>query len=557
MNGQGPEFRNGNDLVFVPLGGAGEIGMNLSLYGHRGRWLMVDLGIGFDSEATPGVDIVVPDVSFITRQRDMIDGLVLTHAHEDHLGAVPYLWSALRCPIYATPFACAVLRRKLTDAGLIDKVPLHEVPSGGRIDVGPFGVQYIHAAHSIPEGHILAIRTSAGVIAHVSDWKLDPGPLVGAVTDEAALRQLGDEGVLVMTCDSTNVFVPGQSGSEAALRQSLTELVGRYDRRVAIACFASNVARVESIVHAAAANDRNTCLVGRSLLRIVAAARETGYLQDVPPLLGEHDVGYLPPERALLAVTGSQGEPRSALARIAAGDHPSVTLEAGDVVIFSSRVIPGNEVEIARVQNQLARLGIKVVTERDHFVHVSGHPARDELVKMYQWLQPKTLIPIHGEARHLLEHVELARACGVPNTLVAENGSVVRLAPDTPAIIDHITSGKLAVDGSRLLPIDSGVLRQRQRIRFGGAAVATIVLDRKGHLVAEPQLTVPGLLDGADDAEIQAEAVEAIIDAIEGLPLGARGKDSRVSEVARAAVRRVLRDAVGKRPVTEIHLVRV
>ena len=557
MNVSAPRRLDGEDLVFAPLGGAGEIGMNASLYGYGGRWLMVDLGIGFGDGTLPGVDILVPDVSFAAARRAEIEGLVLTHAHEDHLGAVPYLWPRLRCPIYATPFACAVLRRKLADAGLLDEAPLRELPAGGRVEIGPFGVQYVHAAHSIPEGQILAIRTPAGMVAHVSDWKLDPEPLIGAPTDETALERLGDEGVLAMTCDSTNVFVPGRAGSEGPLRAGLAEIVGNCDRRVAVACFASNVARVESIVRAGAANGREVCLVGRSLLRIVDAARECGYLRDLPPLLGARDAGYLPPERALLVVTGSQGEPRSALARIAAGDHPDVGLEPGDAVIFSSRVIPGNELAIGRVQNRLARLGVEVVTERDRFVHVSGHPARDELADMYRRLRPQTLIPIHGEARHLLEHAEFARACGVPNAVVAENGAMVRFGPGAPGIVDRVASGRLAVDGARLLPVDGGVMRRRQRIGFGGAAVATVVLDRKGRLAADPRLTVQGLLDGAENDDIRAEAVDAIVDAIEGLPPASLRSDDRVAQAARAAVRRSLRDAVGKRPVTEVHLVRV
>ncbi|HER20280.1 MAG TPA: ribonuclease J, partial [Chromatiales bacterium] len=371
------------DLVFVPLGGAGEIGMNLNLYGHAGKWLMVDLGITFGDDSTPGIEIIMPDPAFIAERRDDLAGLVLTHAHEDHLGAVHWLWPQLRCPIYATPFTAAVLRRKLAEAGLEREATITEVPMSGRFEVGPFALELVTLTHSIPEPNAVVIRTGAGTVLHTGDWKLDPDPLVGPTADEKALMRAGEEGVLAMVCDSTNVLVPGTSGSEAEVRENLVELVGRMENRVAVAAFASNVARVETICRAAEAHGRRIALVGRSLKRIVEAAQETGYLTDLPPFLPEADVGYLPRDEVLLICTGSQGEPRSALSRIADDDHPDVVLEAGDTVIFSSREIPGNERSIGRLQNKLASLGIDIVTARDEFVHVSGHPARDELVQMY------------------------------------------------------------------------------------------------------------------------------------------------------------------------------
>ena len=546
-----------NELLFVPLGGAGEIGMNLSLYGYGGRWLMVDLGVAFGDERTPGVDVMVPDTAFIEDQRDRLDGIVITHGHEDHLGAVAHLWPRLRCPVFATPFACGLLRRKLAETDFGDAVRLHEIPAGGKVNVGRFNVAYIRVTHSIPEAHVLAITTPAGTVAHATDWKLDPDPLVGPVTDEAALRKLGDDGVLAMISDSTNTFVSGTSGSEGTLRHSLADLVGRCRHRVAIACFASNVARVATIAAAAEANGRNAGLVGRALWRYSEIARETGYLEDTPPFLTEHDLGYLPRDKVLFGVTGSQGEPRAALTRIAAGDHPSIALERGDTVIFSSRVIPGNERAIGRVQNQLARLGVEVVTEEDHFVHVSGHPARDELTKMYQWLRPQTLVPVHGEARHLFEQSALAAQCQIPRTVIAENGAVVRLAPGTPEIIDHVPAGRLAVDGKRLVPVSGSVIRARLRMGFGGAAVATVVIDGRGRLIGDPQLSVQGLLDGEADDSVRDDVIDAIIAAVEDLPAKKRRDDDTVSEAARIAVRRAFRDHVGKRPVTEIHVVRV
>jgi ribonuclease J len=412
------------DLWFLPLGGTGEIGMNLNLYGHDGAWLMVDLGITFADERLSGVDLIMPDPAFIEDQRDRLAGLVLTHAHEDHIGAVPYLWPRLRCPIYATPFTAGVLRRKLRENGFAEDAEITEVPLSGRFAVGPFDLELITLTHSIPEPNAVVIRTSAGTVLHTGDWKLDPEPLVGDDYDEAALRRLAEEGVLAMVCDSTNALVEGESGSEGALRDSLTELVGGFEARVVVACFATNVARLETAMRVAETHGRRVALVGRSLHRIYQAARDCGYLADLPPLLSDRDVAYLPRDEVLLLCTGSQGEPRSALVRIVRDDHPEVGLEPGDAVVFSSRVIPGNEKAISALQNELVRKGIEVVTDREHFTHVSGHPARDELAQMYQWVRPQVAIPVHGEARHLSAHAELARDCQVPQALVAENGDL-------------------------------------------------------------------------------------------------------------------------------------
>ncbi len=414
-------------LLFVALGGANEIGMNLNLYGIAGQWLILDCGVTFGDDSQPGLEVVMPDPAFIAERRDRLLGIVATHAHEDHIGAIPYLWKELRCPVWATPFTASLLRAKLVEAGLADQVRINVVPMSGRFTVGPFDLELVTLTHSIPEPNAVVLRTAAGTVLHTGDWKLDPDPLIGEPVDEAALRRLGHEGVLAIVCDSTNALRPGSSGSEAELRRSLTELVGRYDARVAVACFASNVARLETIAHAAAVHGRDVALVGRSLWRIEKAARENGYLSGVPAFLTEEDAGYVPRDRILMICTGSQGEPRSALARIAREDHPNVELETGDAVIFSSRIIPGNEKTIGRLQNALARLGVEIVTELDHFVHVSGHPARDELVRMYQMIRPKVAVPVHGEARHLIANAELARDCQVPQTLVIENGDLVRL----------------------------------------------------------------------------------------------------------------------------------
>ncbi len=546
-----------NALLFVALGGANEIGMNLNLYGIAGQWLIVDCGVTFGDDAQPGLDVVMPDPAFITERRDQLLGIVATHAHEDHIGAIPYLWPLLRCPVWATPFTASVLRAKLAEVGLADKVRINVVPMEGRFTIGPFELELVTLTHSIPEPNAVVLRTAAGTVFHTGDWKLDPDPLIGAPVDEDALRRLGDEGVLAMICDSTNALRPGASGSEAALRRSLTELIGRYDARVAVACFASNVARLETIAHAAAAHGRDVARVGRSLWRIDKAARENGYLAGVPRFLTEEEAGYVPRDRILMICTGSQGEPRSALARIARDDHPNVDLEPGDVVIFSSRIIPGNEKAIGRLQNALARLGVEIVTELNHFVHVSGHPARDELVRMYQMIRPRVAIPVHGEARHLIANANLANECQVPHTLVIENGDVVRLAASGAAIVDEVTVGRLASDGKALLPVGGTALKARRRLMLNGSLVATLVLDAAGRLVAAPALTAIGL--GEPDQVDPARPLlhRALERALDELPPAERRDDEAVADIARRALRRVVLDRFDKRPVVEIQIVRV
>jgi ribonuclease J len=547
-----------NELLFLSLGGAGEIGMNLNLYGHAGQWLMVDLGITFGDDETPGIDVIMPDPTFIEQRADTLAGLVLTHAHEDHIGAVPYLWERLRCPIYATAFTASILRRKLSEAGLQDRAPITEIPLSGQFDVGPFAIELITLTHSIPEPNACVIRTSAGSVMHTGDWKLDPDPLVGANTDEAALIRAGEEGMLAMVCDSTNVLVEGTSGSEGDVRSKLTEMIGRYDNRVVVACFASNVARLESIAHAAAAHDRSTALVGRSLWRFYDAARENGYLTDIPRFLSPKEASQLPRDKALLLCTGSQGEPRAALSRIARDDHPDAKLDPGDVVIFSSRVIPGNEKSIGRLQNRLTALGVELLTTHDEkHIHVSGHPARDELAQMYQWVRPRIAIPVHGEERHMRAHVKLAQECQVPEAHLALNGTVLKLAPGPAAIVDEVFSGKLALDGKRLVSMSSGALRERRQMIHSGAAVVSLVVDEAGELRTEPQLSTHGVFDLEEDHEIVDSIIDSAVEVMEDLPRPSRRKDDAIREAVRIAVRRKLRALCGKRPKVEVHLVRL
>ncbi len=544
------------DLHFLALGGSGEIGMNLNLYGYRGKWLMVDLGVTFGDDSTPGVDVIMPDIAFIEERRDALAGLVLTHGHEDHIGAVQYLWPRLGCPVYATPFTAALLRRKLGETGLAD-MPITIIPMEGSFKVGPFDLELITLTHSIPEPNAVVIRTGQGTILHTGDWKLDPDPLVGPVADEAALKALGDEGVLAMVGDSTNAMREGESGSEGDVRSALMSLVQRCEQRVAVACFASNVARLQSLIDVAAATNRHIALVGRSLWRIVAAARETGYLAPDTPFLDDREAAYLPRDRVMLVCTGSQGEPRAALPRIARGDHPQITLEAGDACIFSSRIIPGNERPIGRLHDDLLRLGVEVLTERDHFVHVSGHPCRDELVRMYQWVRPQVAIPVHGEHRHLVAHAELARTCQVPEALVTANGSLIRLAPGKAAIVAQVPSGRLALEGMALLPIEGPALKARSRIGNHGAVVATLVLNGDGQAAAAAQVAAPGLYDPETDAEGLSALGRAATGALDRLSRLERRDDAAVEAAVASAMRRYVRNDRGKRPTMSVHLVRV
>jgi len=542
------------DLAFLPLGGTGEIGMNLNLYRCGGSWLAVDCGIGFGGSEHPEVDIMVADPGFIAERRDRLVGLVITHAHEDHVGAVAHLWRSLRCPVYATPFTAAVLRRKLAEVQLLNEVPLRVVQPGGAFELPPFSLQYIRMAHSIPEAQSLVIRTPAGTVLHTGDWKLDPDPLIGPRTDEAALAKLGEEGVLAMICDSTNAMVEGHSGSEADVRRSLSALIRSLKGRIAVTCFASNVARVESVAMAARDAGRRVVMVGRSLRNIDATARECGYLKGIPPFASEDDAADIPDDRLLILVTGSQGEPRAALARIALDQHPRIELGEGDTVVFSSRVIPGNERAIGTVQDNLVRRGVRLMTDADHAIHVSGHPARDELRRLYRLVKPPVAVPVHGEWRHLSAHAELAQEAGATPVLV-EDGDILNLAPGRIEIVDSAPVGRLVLDGNRLVPLAGGVMAARRRMLFNGVAVASLAVDEAGRLRGRPRISAPGLFDDGDpeSGRIADELAEAIAE----LPAPSRRDDAALTEAAKTALRRVLGRRLLKRPLVDVHVLRV
>jgi ribonuclease J len=560
-SGQGKTAHH-DELVFLPLGGAGEIGMNLNVYGFgpedERQWIIVDLGVTFGDERTPGVDLIMPDPAFIEERRDELLGIVLTHAHEDHIGAVAHLWPRLRCPVYATPFTATLVRAKLLEAGIESEVPMNIVPLGSRFSLGPFDIELVTLTHSIPEPNALAIRTPLGLVLHTGDWKIDPEPLVGDDMDVTRLTEIGNEGVRAIVCDSTNVFSPGTSGSEADVAKSLVEVIRACPNRVAVTTFASNVARLESIAMAAAACDRHVVLVGRAMFRVVAAARDAGYLADVPPFLTEFDAGYIPRDKVLFICTGSQGEPRAALARIVEDTHPNIALSEGDTVIFSSRIIPGNEASIFDLQNRLAERGIRVITEKDHFVHVSGHPCRDELARMYQWIRPEVAVPVHGEARHLAEHAVLARELQVPEAVVLRNGLMVRLAPGPAEVIDEAPAGRLYLDGEVLIEADEGAVQERRKLAFAGSAFVSLVLDREGRVRGDPQVRLMGLpVEDSHGVSFEDRALDAIDEALERLPPKRRGDDDAVAELLRRAVRGALRREWGKKAQVAVVVTRI
>ncbi|MFC7477373.1 ribonuclease J [Dankookia sp. GCM10030260] len=528
--------------------------MNLNVYRCDGKLLAIDCGIGFGGPENPEIEVMVPDPVWLAERRDRLVGLVITHAHEDHVGAVAHLWPMLRCPIYAGPFVSAVLRRKLGEAGLLGEAKITTVPLSGRIKLPNFDLEFLRVAHSVPEAQAVAIRTRHGIVVHTGDWKLDPDPLIGEPTDEAAFARLGEEGVLAMVCDSTNALVEGHSGSEAEVRRNLTAIIRSLKGRVAVSCFATNVARVESITRAAMAAGRQVALFGRSLRNAEAAARECGYLTDIPPYVPEDEAGFIPDDNLLLICTGSQGEPRSALAKIGADTHPQIALGEGDTVIFSSRMIPGNERGILLLQDQLARRGCKVMTADDHMVHVSGHPARDELRRLYQLVKPKYAVPVHGEWRHLSEHAALAKELQAIPVLV-EDGDVLQLAPGRPDVVEGVPTGRLAVDNGRLLPINGGVLAARKRMLFNGVVMASFAVDEAGRVRGTPVVSAPGLLDG--DEHIGAQLAADLARAVGELPNGLRREDDALREAARAVLRKAIGRRLRKRPNVEVHLLRV
>jgi ribonuclease J len=550
------------DLVFAPLGGVGEIGMNLSLYGlgdeRKRTWLIVDVGVSFASEeGLPGIELIFPDIGYLVSERRNIAGIVLTHAHEDHYGAVLDLWPKLRVPVFATPFTAALLAAKrLGEPGAAD-VPVNEVALGSRFNVGPFDVELCSVAHSIPESNALIIRTPHGAVLHTGDWKIDPTPVLGEKTDEAKLRALGEEGCLALIGDSTNAVRDGRSPSESEVAATIADLIVNAPGRVAVTTFASNVARIRAVADAARAADREVVVVGRAMERVTQVARETGYLDDVQPFRSMDVYGHLPNDKVVALCTGSQGEPRAALARIAKDEHPEVTLSGGDMVIFSSRPIPGNEKAISTVINGLIDQGVQVITDRTHLVHVSGHPRRDELAEMIGWVKPRLLIPVHGEALHLAEHANLARSLGI-TVGMCRNGDLVKLAPGDPGIIDEVPAGRLYKDGKLLIDAQARTIADRKRLSMSGIVSVALALTEKGQLAADPEVELIGVPETAANGEPMAEvAIDAIMDTIENQPKARRRDPDAVAESVRRAVRAAVAEQWGKKPWVHVHMLPV
>jgi ribonuclease J len=551
-----------DELVFLPLGGSNEIGMNLNLYGYGPsddrKWIVVDLGVTFGDQTTPGVEIILPDPTYLEQVKKNLLGIVLTHAHEDHIGAVGWLWSRFKAPLYATPFTAFLLREKLREAGLEGQAKITEVQLGGKVTLGPFEIDLLTLTHSIPEPNGLAIRTPLGTVLHTGDWKIDPEPITGAPTDDAAIRKLGDEGVLAMVCDSTNVFVDGTAGSETDVRAALTPLIAGLKGKVAVACFASNVARMDSIIRAGQAAGRAVVLVGRSMHRMAAAAKSVGLFQGIKPFVSDSEAKGLSDEKVLYLCTGSQGEARAALSRMSEGTHPHASLGKGDHCIFSSRVIPGNEVAIRNLQNRLADRGVRLYTERDHpGIHVSGHPCRDELAQMYAWARPEISIPTHGERRHLLEHAAFARDLQVPQAVAPRNGDMVRLAPGPAQIIESVPNGRLYVDAGVVTPENGDALRERRHAAYNGALTVSLVLDARNRLVSGPLVLALGL--PGDKSSPLEDALDTLAD--EAANALRRCDDPDIDEAVESAINRAVKKAAyriwERRPVVETAVLRV
>ncbi len=544
-------------LVFIPLGGITTIGLNFFLYGYEGKWLIVDCGIGFPGDNFPGVEVLLPDPTFISHHKKDIVGLVVTHGHEDHIGAIPYLWPDLQCPIYATPFTAELIEDGLNEFGLVSRVDLHVVELGSILKLGPFEVEFITVNHSIPEPNMLAIRTREGTIVHSGDWKFETTPLLGEPADVEELKHLGKEGILALVSDSTNIFTPNEEKTEKDVRDSLTTLFSHFNHKIIVTCFASNVTRMESIYWAAHANNRKVCLMGRSLWRIDSAARAAGYMKDIPDFLTKEEASELPEEKIVYICTGSQGEPFSALSKLASPKPipGQIQLTGQDVVIFSSRVIPGNELAIAGLQRRLMMTGCQIITDKDALVHVSGHPAQDNIQKLYQYLKPQIAIPVHGEPLQILEHKKLAQEWGAEIAITLEEGDVLEMNDGDPEILGEIPVGCLAVDGKKILSLSSDVLKKRRKMVEGGTVVTTLVVNQKGDILGEPQISSFGLLDETENGK--ELLFEKITEAIQTLDEEDKKQDDKIKETIRLTVRHFITEQYGKKPLLEVHLFRV
>jgi len=552
----------GDEFVFAPLGGAGEIGMNVSVYGlgdaRKRQWIAVDLGVSFAGDDLPGIDLILPDIRYLVAERKNLLGIILTHAHEDHFGALIDLWPRIKVPVYATPFTAALLEAKCAGEPGAPEIPVKVVELGSRFKLGDFDIELVSMAHSIPESNGLIIRTRHGTVLHTGDWKIDTEPVILPKTDEAKLRALGDEGCLALIGDSTNAVRDGRSPSEREVGRSLQKLIAAARGRVAVTTFASNVGRVRAVAEAAAACDREVVLVGRAMERIAQVARETGYLDGINEFRSMDAYGYLPPDKVVALCTGSQGEPRAALARIAQDEHPEVTLSKGDLVIFSSRAIPGNEKPITKIINGLIAQGVEVITDRTHLVHVSGHPRREELQDMLSWVRPQTLIPVHGEALHMHEHGELARKAGIKQIVTCQNGDLIRLAPGAPSVIDEVPAGRIYKDGALLVNAEDRTVADRRRLGFAGVISVAIVVSERGELATDPEIEITGIPQkDMEGREIGQLAYNALMEAFDSMPRTRRRDPDTVAEAIQRAVRGSVSRVWRKKPLCHVHVLTV
>ena len=555
-------MKNNNELIFCPLGGSGEIGMNMNLYGYgeknNHQWIIIDIGVGFVDDSVPGIDLMVPDPDFILQRKDDLLGILLTHAHEDHIGAIALLWPSLECPIYATPFTATLIKEKFREKKINIGSHLKIIELNGNVKIGPFDINYVTLTHSILEPNALQIKTPHGTLLHTGDWKCDTDPLIGKQMDEIKLKEIGKQGVLAMICDSTNIFTEGRSGSEKDVRESMLTVFENIKKKIIVTTFASNVARMETVFKCAEKVGRHLSLVGRSMHRIYNTARECGYLQNIKPPLDPRDAKKIPRDKIVYLCTGSQGEPLGAMNRIVNQEHPDVYLDEGDTVIFSSRIIPGNEKKLFKIHNQLVKNNINVISEENAFIHVSGHPGRDEMRDMYEWIKPKISIPVHGEHRHMKEHYDFATSLGVPQPMLIENGDMIRIAPGEPKIIDKVHNGKLYVDGNRVIDDQSRFLKDRKNIAHNGLMDVTLIISKKGNLDRNPIINIRGLPFNEEELdECFYEMEDEILKTSKAYSLNNKKHEKNLIDALKSNLKKIIYSKTRKRPYTNITLIRV
>ena len=552
---------NKEELIFCPLGGSGEIGMNMNLYAYgkqdNQKWIIVDMGVTFADDTIPGVDLIMPDPGFIIDKKDDLLGIVLTHAHEDHIGAVAHIWPELKCKLYATPFTAALLTEKFKEKKIDISSFLKIVPLNSQIKLGAFEIDFVTLTHSILEPNGLSIKTPLGTILHTGDWKIDPNPLIGNKIDEEKLKKIGSSGVSAMICDSTNIFSPGRAGSESDVRDSLLRIMEVKTKRILVTSFASNVARMESIFYCAKKTGRSICLVGRSMHRIYKAARKCGYLKGLIEPLEPRDAKKVSKNKILYLATGSQGEPMGAMNRIVNGSHPDVFLEEGDCVIFSSKIIPGNEKKLYNLQNQIVKNNIEIISEENAFVHVSGHPNRDDLKDMYTWVKPKSIIPVHGEHRHMQEHVSFAKEMQIPKTLLIENGDIIKLLPgDAPQIIDKAPSGRVYLDGSINVETDSQSIKDRKNLSINGYLEITLLVSNNGK-IKKPIISFRGIPENQNNEPFIFDMEDEIFNICRTFSIESKNQQKNLIETIKQNCRRIVREKTGKKPFTNINIARI